>query len=1201
MKTLNKKLCVVLVILAMMVSFAVLTFSTTEDQGRTGEVLPPVGSFSADQLANSILTSSTLGLLVAANKSGAEAQFEVYTTPLQGFPTNESSYNVISTGKAFGIAGVATTFYSYSVGGGTSGTTGQYSHRNHYSYDIARLSLSLSVPPGATHLGFDWKFGTEEETTYTYRDWAKAIVTTSTGSTNILKLPDENPVDVYNASFFSNKITGSSVWPGPPYPSPNDVIYNAVTSIYTAIFDVSSYIGETITIDFWVGDENDSILDSALFIDNLNIYTCFEKSFMESTLVETLLGKKAILNNVQVSGDFESTLDFTNFEIVTITTGPFAGKGFSKGEWETTLEGTSYKGDWKGALFLKPQERKIYLKGMTSGEISATVEGYLTESVPESGTYDQYQATWKIGRLGTTITSAIVNLNGTLAYQESSEFPATELYILQTNIEGTISGHYSGPLSTVLTHLRVVEETNPYYGEGFSIISYTSESGSGEGFTYDKLVSPGRVELKGLFTSPLFGIVSATLDESKLPRTLFLRIERVDLGLPPAADLKVTIWGPGRVSPGQTVNYIVEYRNDGLKQAENTAVVMILPNLLSYVSSSKGGIYVSAHSPWSMAWPFQFVPPKAMGFESVTVQISPGLQQGQIIPVSAIPVVLPQPLPETPPFEPVVRPIVESILELRFLCNYNGNCDCDQGEFFLWCPEDCNPNDCKPEEPKVPYCGDGICDPSEQGWCTDCGGSSFGSEVAVAYDPNIKYGPEGNVSPGQKLDYKVEYENEGEGIAFGVYFTDTLDEDLDDSNLEIGPVISTKDGSVIAPAGTYNPSTRTVTWLVGEVGPGQGGYAEFSVNVRSDAPDGTEIINFATVYFPSVPEATKTNGIVSHIGLNQPPLAEANGPYEGDEGSTINFDASGSYDPDGQSLKYRWDFNNDGVWDTEWSVEQTASYTWGDDYTGIVKLEVSDGELADIDTAPVTVNNVAPTVGAISAPIAPVSVGASIIASATFSDPGLQDTHTAVWEWGDGSETNVTVTEGFWSVENTHVYTAAGIYTIQLILTDNDGGVGSAVYQYVVVYDPSAGFVTGGGWIDSPSGAYAPAPSLTGKANFGFVSKYNKGATVPTGETEFQFHVANLNFHSTIYDWLVIAGPKAQYKGSGTINCSGNYGFMLTANDGQVKGGGGVDKFRIKIWDKATGSITYDNQMGDAEDGNANCAIGGGSIVIHAK
>jgi hypothetical protein len=153
----------------------------------------------------------------------------------------------------------------------------------------------------------------------------------------------------------------------------------------------------------------------------------------------------------------------------------------------------------------------------------------------------------------------------------------------------------------------------------------------------------------------------------------------------------------------------------------------------------------------------------------------------------------------------------------------------------------------------------------------------------------------------------------------------------------------------------------------------------------------------------------------------------------------------------------------------------------------------------------------------------------------------------------------------------------------------------------VIVYDPSAGFVTGGGWINSPVNAYLYDLSLTGKATFGFVSKYKKGATVPTGETEFQFQVANFNFHSSVYDWLVVSGPLAQYKGSGTINGSGDYGFILTATDGQVSGGGGVDKFRIKIYDKISGAVIYDNARGSSDDINtANPqAIAGGSIVIH--
>jgi hypothetical protein len=48
--------------------------------------------------------------------------------------------------------------------------------------------------------------------------------------------------------------------------------------------------------------------------------------------------------------------------------------------------------------------------------------------------------------------------------------------------------------------------------------------------------------------------------------------------------------------------------------------------------------------------------------------------------------------------------------------------------------------------------------------------------------------------------------------------------------------------------------------------------------------------------------------------------------------------------------------------------------------------------------------------------------------------------------------------------------------------------------------------------------------------------------------------------------------------------------FPLTATDGQVSGGGGVDKFRIKIWNINNGGvIVYDNVPATSDDiNNAN-------------
>jgi PKD repeat protein len=259
------------------------------------------------------------------------------------------------------------------------------------------------------------------------------------------------------------------------------------------------------------------------------------------------------------------------------------------------------------------------------------------------------------------------------------------------------------------------------------------------------------------------------------------------------------------------------------------------------------------------------------------------------------------------------------------------------------------------------------------------------------------------------------------------------------------------------------------------------------------------------------------------------------------------------------------------------------------------------GVVDSLSTFAIFEANLPPSVGEIAGPFDPKPVGEAITVSASFTDPDTADTHMAIWDWGDSNQCDTTSSDpdcsliqsdGSGSVSGSHSYTEAGVYTVRLTVTDNEGGSDESVFQFVVVYDPSAGFVTGGGWIDSPEEAYTPDPTLTGKATFGFVSKYKKGASVPTGVTEFQFKVADLNFHSDNYQWLVVTGSNyAMYMGSGTINGEGDYRFMIWAGDDDP------DTFRIRIWEEdeitATETTVYDNGFDQA--------IGGGSIVVHTK
>lgn len=244
-----------------------------------------------------------------------------------------------------------------------------------------------------------------------------------------------------------------------------------------------------------------------------------------------------------------------------------------------------------------------------------------------------------------------------------------------------------------------------------------------------------------------------------------------------------------------------------------------------------------------------------------------------------------------------------------------------------------------------------------------------------------------------------------------------------------------------------------------------------------------------------------------------------------------------------------------------------------------------------------------PTVGQLTGPDL-VAVNTSVSLRAPFVDVNTSDTHVAQWAWGDGATSAATVTEsaGSGAATGSHVYTAAGVYSVNATVTDNSGRSGTSSSK-VVVYDPSAGFVTGSGWLLSPPGAMPSNPSAVGRADFDFVSKYKKGATVPSGDTSFIFATAQLQFASTSYDWLVVAGTKAQYKGAGTLNGVAGYKFMLTALDGAKKAA--ADRLRLRIWhyDPTTQAdvVDYDNQVDASLEGTAQegTDIRGGNIMVH--
>ena len=121
---------------------------------------------------------------------------------------------------------------------------------------------------------------------------------------------------------------------------------------------------------------------------------------------------------------------------------------------------------------------------------------------------------------------------------------------------------------------------------------------------------------------------------------------------------------------------------------------------------------------------------------------------------------------------------------------------------------------------------------------------------------------------------------------------------------------------------------------------------------------------------------------------------------------------------------------------------------------------------------------------------------------------------------------------------------------------------------------PIGGFVTGGGWIQSPAGAYCE-PRARGQGELRVRLQVPEGREDADRTDRVPVQGWRSQLPPDAYQWLVVAGAKAQYKGTGRLNGVPGYGFVLTATDGQSRRRRGR---QIPDQDHdARGAVVYDN------------------------
>ena len=273
-------------------------------------------------------------------------------------------------------------------------------------------------------------------------------------------------------------------------------------------------------------------------------------------------------------------------------------------------------------------------------------------------------------------------------------------------------------------------------------------------------------------------------------------------------------------------------------------------------------------------------------------------------------------------------------------------------------------------------------------------------------------------------------------------------------------------------------------------------------------------------------------------GGNEIPNAVANGPYTGQTNIEIEFDGSGSSDPDGSIVGYRWDWTNDGSYDTGWLTKSKTKYSYSSAGTYSIKLQVKDNNGAiDTDISQVTIIfvNQKPNAYILQPTIPESDYGVNIKFEAHGSDP--DGTISEYLWWSDP--------EGVYSINKTFIKNdlPVGKYTIYLKVKDNTGEWSSEVSTTLTIVSdepenqapvadaggPYTGYVNRSIIFDG-SASYDPDSGDTISYNWDF----GDGST---GEDIFPTHMYSLEGNYTV-KLTIIDNHGAQSKSYTYVNIS---------------------------------------------------------------
>ena len=332
----------------------------------------------------------------------------------------------------------------------------------------------------------------------------------------------------------------------------------------------------------------------------------------------------------------------------------------------------------------------------------------------------------------------------------------------------------------------------------------------------------------------------------------------------------------------------------------------------------------------------------------------------------------------------------------------------------------------------------------------------------------------------------------------------------------------TADPNVWGPANT--PDTIAYSWNWGD-GTALSTGASPS---HTYAAAGSYTITLTTTDGWGKAASTTRNVTLTEPASNQPPSVAftASCPTF----TTCQFNsAPGTVDPDGDVIRYSWNFGDGG---TSTSAAPSRTYAAPGTYTVVLTATDVWGKSATATQA-VTMTEPAGNSGPTGVIASATCTALSCVMSSTgTSDPEGHTIKGYSWNWGDGTALST-------GASPTHVYATPGTYTITLTVTDSWNRAGAPVTREVTMTEPAGN--------QGPT-AVIPAPTCTStNTTCAFTST---GTADPEGHTPLRYS----------WNWGDGTPVSTTASGSHVFPVAGTYTVTLTVSDAWGRAGNPVTR-----------------------------------------